>query len=321
MKLFLYTARSRCPLTFKERLVYSVVIYRNRYNKPATQTKIVALTGLRRQTVKECIKTLLYYNLIDELRGKLIANKPEGERREWFSWRKQEGGWTKGLNYMVLRLKESNLPLSVNAVYWLLRSLKKKAKTSRGKIGRMLGLSRAQASKAVKRLEREGLLGVEECGRKGFTFTFPSESAPKPKPAPPTKPKQDKVLEVPADPRSILLAAGFEEVVEREFLCDCSVKEPLCWKHLGTPWQSRVCKDLKPVVQEISRHLLHFPTERIEGQTMDYYCYICKRQVRDCYRCVEVVWSEARQAKYLYIEQGDGRKETILTQPTVRAKL
>src|SRR5436309_845357 len=120
MRLFMVSCKGQCPLGSKARLLWSMLVYRHRFNRQSTRSWLRRMSGIDIRTVNQGIKSLLSVNLITDVEGRLSPVEPNGETREWFVWRNNDKvKWTERLAYFPVNLGDNELSPSANSVYWL----------------------------------------------------------------------------------------------------------------------------------------------------------------------------------------------------------
>jgi DNA-binding MarR family transcriptional regulator len=213
----LFSLRKGCPLSFNERLVYSLLVYvsRQKKNHALSNRGISRALGIDKDTVPRIVATLIKHGLAERGdAGRVQAKEPAGDRTNWFvmNWRDRHP-WQDRYGYLLVvlpaplpakrgrRLKLS--PCQI-AVYCLLVAKEKDAtiKTSTASIAGLLGVDVRTVKSALASLEECGLVELHPKGKTILVFR-PSEQQlewfqvkkEQPKKVPLYDPDQDKPWE------------------------------------------------------------------------------------------------------------------------------
>jgi DNA-binding MarR family transcriptional regulator len=164
--------RKTCPLTFNERLVFSLLVYssRRKHIGGLTQGAIARLSQLDKDTVPKVVCGLVAHGLAGRENGLVVAKEPTAERVNWFVYLKRPGcpRWQDQYAYLLVALAaplqerqgRRRLKLSPHqiALYCLLVNKEKdgKAELSTASMAGLLGVD--------GRTVRSALAVLEECG-------------------------------------------------------------------------------------------------------------------------------------------------------------
>ena len=89
----LLSLRKTCPLTFNERLVFSLLVYVSRQKKQTalSQRAIAGRLQLDKDTVPKLVASLIGHGLAEREAGLVHAQEPTGDRVNWFVYLSRPG--------------------------------------------------------------------------------------------------------------------------------------------------------------------------------------------------------------------------------------
>lgn len=170
----LLSLRKTCPLTFNERLVFSLLVYVSRQKKQTalSQRAIAGRLQLDKDTVPKLVASLIGHGLAEREAGLVHAQEPTGDRVNWFVYLSRPGcaRWQDQYGYLLLvlptplqnRKGRKRLKLSPHqiALYCLLVNKEKdgKAELSTASMAGLLGVDVHTVRSALKTLEECGLV-------------------------------------------------------------------------------------------------------------------------------------------------------------------
>jgi DNA-binding MarR family transcriptional regulator len=170
----LISRRSQCPLSFNERLVYSLLVYASRKKKTQalSQRAIARLLQLDKDTVPKLLDQLIQQGLAERHDGGVVAKQPSDSRVNWFVYLNRPGcaRWQDQYAYLLVALAEpckvegsrQRLKLKPHqiAVYCLLvnKERNERATISRASIAGLLGIDVRTVGSALSLLEGYGLV-------------------------------------------------------------------------------------------------------------------------------------------------------------------
>src|ERR1700733_8384563 len=186
----LFSLRKGCPLSFNERLVYSLLVYvsRQKKNNALSNRGISRALGLHKDTVPRIVATLITHNLVERGDARLVqAKEPAGDRINWFvmNWPDRHR-WQDRYGYLLvvlpapLHVKQGRKRVRLSpcqiAVYCLLIAKEKDGpiKTSTASVAGLLGVDVRTVRSALAALEECGLVELHPKGKTISVFR-PSE--------------------------------------------------------------------------------------------------------------------------------------------------
>jgi DNA-binding MarR family transcriptional regulator len=218
----LFSLRKGCPLSFNERLVYSLLVYvsRQKKNNALSSRGISRALGIDKDTVPRIVATLLKHGLAERGDAGLIqAKEPTGDRINWFvlNWPDRHQ-WQDRYSYLLvvlpapLQAKQGQRRFKLSpgqvAVYCLLVAKEKDGTitTSTASIAGLLGVDVRTVRSALATLEECGLVELHPKGKTILVFR-PSEQQlewfqakkEQPKKVSPYNPDDDKPWEAMTD--------------------------------------------------------------------------------------------------------------------------
>jgi DNA-binding transcriptional ArsR family regulator len=177
----LLNLRKTCPLTFNERLVYSLVVYASRRKRVTglSQRAVSRLLQLDKDTVPCVVANLIQHGLAERVGGLVHAREPTAERVNWFVYLNRPGGgrWQDQYAYLLVALAAPHqerqgrrrLKLSPHqiALYCLLVNKEKdgKAELSTASMAGLLGVDVRTVRSALATLEECGLVELRPKGK------------------------------------------------------------------------------------------------------------------------------------------------------------
>jgi DNA-binding MarR family transcriptional regulator len=172
--LKLLSLRKTCPLTFNERLVFSLLVYASRRKRVAglSQRAASRLLQLDKDTVPAVVANLVRHGLAERAGGLVHAKEPAGERVNWFAYLNRPGcaRWQDQYAYLLVALaappqeRPGRRPLKLSprqiALYCLLVNKEKdgKAELSTASMAGLLGVDVRTARSTLAVLEQCGLV-------------------------------------------------------------------------------------------------------------------------------------------------------------------
>jgi hypothetical protein len=104
----LLNLRKTCPLTFNERLVFSLLVYASRRKRVAglSQRAASRLLQLDKDTVPAVVANLIQHGLAERVGGLVHAKEPTGDRVNWFVYLNRPGcgRWQDQYAYLLVAL-------------------------------------------------------------------------------------------------------------------------------------------------------------------------------------------------------------------------
>jgi DNA-binding MarR family transcriptional regulator len=177
----LWSLRKTCPLTFNERLVFSLLVYASRRKRVAglSQRAAARLLQLDKDTVPAAVANLVKHGLAERAGGLVRAREPAGEQVNWFVHLNRPGcgRWQDQYAYLLVALPaplregegRRRLKLSPRqaALYCLLVNKEKdgKAELSTASAAGLLGLDVRTVRSALAALEGCGLVELRPRGK------------------------------------------------------------------------------------------------------------------------------------------------------------
>jgi DNA-binding MarR family transcriptional regulator len=177
----LLSLRKTCPLTFNERLVFSLLVYASRRKRVAglSQRAAARLLQVDKDTVPAAVANLVKHGLAERAGGLVQAKEPAGERVNWFVFLNRPGcgRWQDQYAYLLValpaRLQEREgrrrLKLSPRqaALYCLLINREKdgQAELPTASAAGLLGFDVRTVRSALAALEECGLVELRPTGR------------------------------------------------------------------------------------------------------------------------------------------------------------
>jgi DNA-binding transcriptional regulator YhcF (GntR family) len=160
--LKLLHARKPCPLSFNERLTYSLLVFLSRQARTLSGRRLAERAHLGRNCVRRVIKGLARHGLLDG-RG-AVKPPPPG----WFAHRTGTpcANWQDGFAYLAVPLVRANLRPHQAALYGLLVNKERDGRAALpvGQASRLLGVSRRTVRRALALLEGHGLVETRPRG-------------------------------------------------------------------------------------------------------------------------------------------------------------
>jgi DNA-binding MarR family transcriptional regulator len=172
--LKLLSLRKTCPLTFNERLVFSLLVYASRRKRVAglSQRAASRLLQLDKDTVPAVVADLIRHGLAERAGGLVHAKEPAGDRVNWFVHLNRPGcaRWQDQYAYLLVALAaplqqrpgRRRLKLSPRqiALYCLLINREKdgQAELSTASMAGLLGVDVRTVRSALRTLEECGLV-------------------------------------------------------------------------------------------------------------------------------------------------------------------
>ena len=177
----LLNLRKTCPLTFNERLVFSLLVYASRHKRVAglSQRAASRLLQLDKDTVPAVVANLVRHGLAERAGGLVHAKEPAGERVNWFVYLNRPGcaRWQDQYAYLLVALAaplqqrpgRRRLKLSPRqiALYCLLINREKDgtAELSTASMAGLLGVDVRTVRSALAALEGCGLVEPRPKGK------------------------------------------------------------------------------------------------------------------------------------------------------------
>ncbi len=177
----LLNLRKSCPLTFNERLVYSLLLYASRRKRVTglSQRAVSRLLQLDKDTVPKVVRGLVGHGLAERENGLVVAREPTGDRVNWFVYLNRPGcpRWQDQYAYLLTALPaplqekcgRKRLKLSPHqiALYCLLVNKEKdgKAELSTASMAGLLGVDVRTVRSALATLEECGLVELRPKGK------------------------------------------------------------------------------------------------------------------------------------------------------------
>jgi predicted DNA-binding transcriptional regulator len=152
----LVSCTGKNPLSWNERLVYSLLVFLRRHNRGGSCGKVARETGLNRQrTVPRAIRRLAERGLVEDKDGRWWATEPP--EPGWFGWvrNQDERPWWQRLAYWWLYFPGPALTLRTAAVWSMSVSCQRKMQVSG--LARLLNMDRNTVRQAAITLTDQGL--------------------------------------------------------------------------------------------------------------------------------------------------------------------
>jgi hypothetical protein len=156
----MFQVRWGCPLNFVDRVVYSLLAHRSRYQRETGVMTVWRYTGQDRESVRSALGRLEAHGLVvEKAEGCWYALCPASEKESWFIWPAKLADakdWSLRPAYDKLYLPAPKCPLNIRmaAVY----SVRAKCGGMVQGIARRLGLDRATVRGMLKKLQAMGTL-------------------------------------------------------------------------------------------------------------------------------------------------------------------
>lgn len=169
-KFRLLTPKDPKSISLSERIVYSYLAYRARYEKAATQAEIADQTGLERgRTVARAVIGLIQRGLVERREAGLVAV----EDNDVFLKLDQGEHWSQRYAYLWYYPVTNGLTTAENLLLWTLHSLGGRPQNKVG-LANLTGLKRDYIVKWIKKLIERGALRKPDKGR--YTIGTPDPS-------------------------------------------------------------------------------------------------------------------------------------------------